>query len=60
MHRLMKSDDDRHDRQSSFYKTLQAIGDLGHIGAFVLPICTAIGSSVENALLLSTRTKSGT
>lgn len=56
IHQLKEKDDDEHDPQSVFSRTLQSVGNLGHIGAFLLPVCTAtIRSSIEDALSTSTR-----
>jgi hypothetical protein len=38
---LMNTDEDGHDKESPFYRTLASIGDLALQGTFLIPCCTA-------------------
>jgi hypothetical protein len=52
----MESSNDGHNRDSRFYRTLAAIGDLAGRGHFLLPCCTAtISYPVSNCLADSSR-----
>ena len=48
---LMASEDDGHNRNSVFYRTLTAIGDLAQCGPFLLPCCTATVSRPVSSCL---------
>ena len=56
MQALMDSRNDGHNKDSRFYRTLTAIGDLANQGLFLLPCCTAtVSYQVSNCLTDSSR-----
>jgi hypothetical protein len=56
MQRLMDSYEDGLRTSSPFYRTLTAIGDLAHQGAFLLPCCTAtVSRPIDEGLKSSQR-----